>query len=190
MSAGTGAKPRPVFLVGYMGSGKTTLGHAVSEAAHLPFIDLDDAIVAEAGKAVGAIFAEEGEAGFRRRENAMLRRVAASPAIVACGGGTPLQPGNMELMNSMGTTVWLKASPRRLHERLTLYRGDRPLLKGLDGQALMDFITEALSVREPFYAAAAHIFDADSLDTPAQLRDSVRTFVLRFISENPHNNQP
>lgn len=173
---------RPVFLIGYMGAGKTTLGRSVATATGLPFIDLDDAITAEAGMGVSEIFKREGEEGFRRRETAMLRRLADTPAIIACGGGTPLQPGNMELMNSCGTTVWLQAGVDRIVERLILYPGDRPLIRDKDADELRRFVSAALHARSPRYSLCTATFDANLLDTPDQLHDSTQQFITRFLN--------
>ena len=164
-----------------MGAGKTTLGRSVARSAGLPFVDLDDAIVAEAGMSVSQIFAAEGEQGFRQRETAMLRSLADTPAIIACGGGTPMQPGNMELMNSCGNTVWLQATVDRIVARLTLYPGDRPLIKGKTGDELRRFVTDALETRSARYGLCLNTFDANRLDDEEQLADSTARFIESFI---------
>lgn len=101
----------PIFLIGYMGSGKTTLGRGVESRAHVSFIDLDDYIEEREGMTVSEIFKARGETGFRKAERECLAELAAKDnLLVACGGGTPCFFDNMEVMNSSGTTVWLDAS--------------------------------------------------------------------------------
>ena len=106
---------KAIFLIGYMGSGKSTLGKALAQRCDIRFIDLDDYIEERAGKKIREIFAEDGEAAFRDLERRMLLEVSdMDNVLVACGGGTPCFGDNMELMNSRGITVLLQTS----HERL------------------------------------------------------------------------
>ena len=96
---------RPVFLTGFMGCGKTTLGRAVSALCGIEFVDLDEAVEQRAGLTVSEIFARHGEAAFRQLERDELQRQSRRPVLIACGGGTPCQPGMAGLMGTLGTVV-------------------------------------------------------------------------------------
>lgn len=182
MSPHRGDKPRlPVFLIGYMGCGKTTLGQALHSITGMPFVDLDHAVEHEAGMTVRRIFELHGEAGFRRLETSMLRRVSGMRAIVACGGGTPCQPGNIELMNSAGVTVWLQADVDRLTARLAEARRTRPLIAALSDSELHSFVEHNLRQRTPYYSRAAHTFDANALDDAQQIADTTKRFIDQFL---------
>ena len=183
MNLQRGDKPRlPVFLIGYMGSGKTTLGQALHSATGMPFVDLDQAVEREAGMTVSRIFELQGEAGFRRLETSMLRRVSGMRAIVACGGGTPCQPGNIELMNSAGVTVWLQADVDRLAARLAEARSTRPLIAALSNSDLRRFVEDNLRRRTPYYSRAAHTFDANALDDARQIAETTKRFIDQFLN--------
>ena len=139
---------QPIFLIGYMGCGKSTMGRAVSELTGIPFIDLDNYIERRFHHTVKAIFAERGEEGFRDVERRMLQEVADfEDVIVACGGGTPCFFDNMEYMNSHGTTVFLNTPIPRLHSRLMRGRHKRPLIANKNDEELMEFIQKALADR-------------------------------------------
>lgn len=176
---------KPVFLIGFMGCGKSTLGRAVRGATGIDFTDLDDAVEARAGMSIPQIFKTRGEAAFRALEREVLNDICASgkPVLVACGGGTPCQPGNMELMNRLGVTVWLQAPVERLVERLLLYPGDRPLIAGKSPAELKAYVAATLKGRTEHYGKARHTFDASRLDTVPQLEDSTRRFIAAFL---PH----
>lgn len=169
---------KPVFLIGYMGAGKTTLGRAVARMAKCEFVDLDDAIVAEAGMSVREIFEREGEASFRAREAEMLRRMARPDVIVGCGGGTPCRPEAMRFMNDCGLTVWLTAPIERLVERLSIARDHRPLIARLNDDELRDFVSRNLAERTPHYSKARVLFDASQLETEEQIEASARAFLV------------
>ena len=110
---------RRVFLIGYMGAGKTTVGRLLARRAGLTFIDLDHYIESRFHKAVPAIFAEKGEAAFRDMERRMLHEVAEfEDVLVSTGGGAPCFFDNMAFMNTHGTTVYLKVSVEELANRL------------------------------------------------------------------------
>ncbi len=177
--------PGPVYLIGFMGSGKTTLGRAL--AARNPgsrYVDLDDEVEREAGMTVREIFDRHGEARFRQLETEALRRFAGEPnLIVGCGGGTPCQPGNMELMNSTGLTVVLRASESVLTRRLLEAQARRPLLDGLDEAGIRDFVRTEQRRREPFYSAARLEFPSDLLENEAEIAASCDAF-LRLIADN------
>lgn len=121
-----------MFLVGMPGSGKTAVGEVLAERLGVGFVDLDGRIEHASGRSIGEIFTQEGEAGFRRLEGLELRSVVGlAPAVVACGGGVVLDPGNVGLMRETGTVVYLDTPPATLAERLRPY-GDRPLLRSDD----------------------------------------------------------
>ncbi len=170
---------RRIIFIGYMGSGKTTVGKAISKATGMPFYDLDWYIETRMRKTVAQIFAERGEEGFRQIEQNMLHEVAEfEDVIISCGGGTPCFFDNMEYLNNQGQTVYLKATPEVLQQHLLMGKGDRPLIKDKTPDELLTYIREHLQTREPYYSQARYTFDVSVLDTAtkidvavAQLRD-------------------
>lgn len=172
---------KPIFLLGYMGCGKSTLGRALSAATGLEFIDLDHYIENRFHASVSELFAARGEQGFRNAEQAMLQEVSQfSDVIIACGGGTPCFFNNMELMNSSGLTVWLNTPIERLYERLQRNRSKRPILAGKSDGELLEFITDALRAREKYYSMAAERFCATLLEDKSQITTTARQFAQRF----------
>lgn len=178
---------RPIYLIGYMGCGKTTLGRAVARATSLRLIDLDDYICLRAGMDVPAIFATLGEEAFRDMERRALEEVSRMDnVIIACGGGTPCRDGMMELMNSSGTTVWLHTSTDVLHRRLTEGAASRPLIAAIpSASALMDFIITNLADRTPYYSRAKFRFDSTHLESEAEIKASVTRFISQFLNDGP-----
>lgn len=172
----------PIFLIGYMGSGKTTLGRGVEARAHITFIDLDQYIEEKYETTISNIFKGRGEDCFRQIERDCLRELAEKKDIlVACGGGTPCFFDNMELMNNSGTTVWLDASIDVLQSRLAVARSQRPLIANLNDEQLRNFIAESLNKRNPYYSRATHRFAADNLDTVDDLEASIDKFIEKFL---------
>ena len=172
---------KPIFLIGYMGCGKSTLGRALGAATGLEFIDLDHYIENRFHASVSELFASRGEEGFRRAERAMLDEVSQfSDVIIACGGGTPCFFDNIDMMNSRGLTVWLNTPIERLYERLQRNRSKRPILADKTDAELMDFITEALRAREQYYNKAAARFCATLLEDKSQIATTARQFAERF----------
>ncbi len=165
-----------VFLIGYMGAGKTTLGRAFAHAAGLSFIDLDWYIEERFHKTIGQLFAERGEQGFRELERRMLHEAAEfEDVIISVGGGTPCFFDNMDYMNTRGDTVFLEASPEVLFNRLKAGKQQRPLLAGKSDEELRAFICEALEKRRPFYAQAKFLFPSGKLEDKTQIRDAVES---------------
>lgn len=157
-----------IFLVGYMGAGKTTIGKVLSKLIGLTFIDLDYYIEGRFRKTVAQLFAERGEEGFRSIERNMLHEVAEfEDVLVSTGGGTPCFFDNMEFMNQQGTTIYLQVSVDELASRLELCKHTRPVLKNRTGDELKAFVAESLSGRLPFYQKATIVFDANELMTEA-----------------------
>lgn len=145
-----------VFLIGYMGCGKTTLGKRIAAETGFTFVDLDGFIEQKYHKTVADIFSEMGQDKFREIEAATLAEVALfENVVIATGGGAPCFFNNMEIMNNAGLTVYIKMSPAQLAERLEHSRaGKRPLIAGKSGQELLEFIENGLLQREQFYLQA------------------------------------
>lgn len=164
-----------------MGSGKTTLARAVAAASRLRCLDLDELIEESRGQSISELFAAEGEEAFRRIESEMLARVAEmEDVVVATGGGTPLAPENMALMNKRGITVYLEVSRPRLIQRLLDGRETRPLLAGLDDDALQRFVDTALAVRRNCYEKSKVTFSGDLLDDADEIALTVTRFIESF----------
>ena len=149
-----------IILIGYMGAGKTTIGRQLALALGLQFYDLDWYIEMRYHTKVADIFAKEGEARFRDLERRMLHEVAEfEDVVISCGGGTPCFGDNMEYLNSVSETVWLRATPDVLQTHLGMGKSIRPLIQGKSPDELHDFIIQSLQQREPYYSQAKHIID-------------------------------
>ncbi|WP_163325624.1 shikimate kinase [Draconibacterium mangrovi] len=144
-----------VYLIGYMGCGKSRLGRLLSEHMGVPFIDMDDYIEERNCKTVPQIFADHGEVGFRERERKALEELAEfTDVIIATGGGAPCFFDNIDLMNKTGKTVFLNIDPAILADRLMNSKTERPLIKGKSREELVAFIDETLKKRKQFYSQA------------------------------------
>ncbi len=161
-----------VFLIGFMGSGKTTYGRELAERAGRVFIDLDEVIETEAGKSITEIFAGGGEERFRVLEHEALRRtIAIHPeAVIAVGGGTPCYFNNMELMNGSGITIYLQHPPEVLAAYLEEEPDKRPLISGMGRKELREYIAGKLQEREPFYRQAQVILKWPDISAAALMR--------------------
>lgn len=156
---------KSIIIIGYMGAGKTTVGKALAKELGVMFYDLDWYIESRMRKTVKQIFDEIGEEGFRKIERNMLHEVAEfENVVVSCGGGTPCFFDNMDYMNLLGETIYLKASPETLHTHLKMGKGVRPLLLNKTPEEVEIFIREQLKLREPFYNKAKHIIDINVMD--------------------------
>ncbi len=154
---------KPLFLVGYMGCGKSTIGRKLARRLDTPYVDTDSRVEQREGASVYDIFQFEGEAYFRRLEREVLEEVIAEGAqIIATGGGLPAWGDNMERMNEVGRTVYLHRSAESIISRLTPYgRQKRPRLRGLNDEELVRFMKEDMARREDFYRKAHLIIDCD-----------------------------
>ena len=167
---------RPVFLIGFMGSGKSTVGKELAKALNCDFIDLDIYIQEKAGKTIPEIFEQMGETEFRLMEKDALRKVAAlKNTVIATGGGVPCFYDNISLMNKYGITIYLKLSPVELFKRLTNERDFRPLIANKNDDELLQFIEIKLAERETFYNQASIVIDAES----AEVEDYVSAINLK-----------
>ena len=163
-----------IFLTGYMGAGKTTLGKAFARKLNLPFVDLDWYMEERFHKTVGELFVERGEAGFRELEKNMLHEVGAfEDVVISSGGGAPCFFDNMDFMNRNGKTVFLNVHPDVLFRRLRVAKQQRPILQGKQDDELKEFIIRALEKRTPFYSQAQYVFNADELEDRSQIEKSV-----------------
>lgn len=145
-----------IFLIGFMGSGKTHWGRLLSEKLSIRFFDLDEQVVEHAGKSIAAIFATEGEEYFRLMEKDILHIITESHDnfIMACGGGSPCYFNNIEYMNTSGTTVWINTPLDTLFDRLKDEKTKRPLLSGLNDEQLKSFIIKKFADRKIYYEQA------------------------------------
>jgi shikimate kinase len=161
---------KSIALIGFMGSGKSTIGPLLAEALGEEFIDLDNVVTEEVGKTVGEIFAEEGEAAWRQLERKALKvSLSGRRVVLSCGGGIVLDSENRKLLKDRCLTVYLQVSPEVILERL---RGDtgRPLLDVGEPEAEL---RRLYSERLPIYETAADITVSTDKKTPAVLAQEI-----------------
>ncbi len=151
-----------IYLIGFMGAGKSTVGQLLADRLARPFIDLDDEIEAQAGSSISDLFEQQGETEFRRLESMALKKVAESDAaIVACGGGVVVRDENRVVLKDSGIVVYLRVSAPEALARIG-GTATRPLLSGTGGAVAA---TSLLASREALYAAVADItVDTEGLD--------------------------
>lgn len=162
-----------IFIVGYMGSGKTAMGKLLAQKLGLDFIDLDNYIETKYHKTIAQLFEQSGEDGFRQIEKNCLHQIADfENVVIATGGGAPCFFDNMDYMNERGATIYLKITPGHLAERLSESKnGVRPLIAGKQGKELKDFITEGLRKRELFYDRARYIISGNDEEIIRQIKN-------------------
>ncbi|MEP7264315.1 MAG: shikimate kinase [Bacteroidota bacterium] len=149
-----------VFLVGFMGAGKTTAGKLVSSKTGFSYIDLDAEVELKAGKSIAGIFKDDGQDEFRHLEAATLRELCdTNKTVVAVGGGCPCINDNMEWMLNNGIVIFLKAHHGTLFHRLMPGKKNRPLIATLSDVQLMEYILNQLPIREKFYSAAQYTIE-------------------------------
>ena len=141
-----------IFLVGYMGSGKTTVGQLLAEKLGFKHIDLDDAIELSTKSSIPVLFETLGEAGFREIEKKLLRSYAAKKKLViSTGGGCAAYDDNIQWMNEQGISVYLRCHPGVLFHRIAPEKHKRPLLSKLEDVDIMDYLLSSIKKRLPFY---------------------------------------
>lgn len=153
-----------LFLIGYMGCGKSTLGKKLARRLGGTFVDTDSLVEAREGASVADVFRYEGEQRFREVERAVLDGVIAAgeAAVVSTGGGLPVWGDNMACMNAAGCTVYLRRSAQEIAGRLSPYgRRKRPRLRDLDDEQLVAFMERDMATREPYYAQATLVVDCN-----------------------------
>ncbi len=147
-----------IFLLGFMGSGKSTVGQRLAGRLGYSFIDMDTRLEGEHGMTINAIFEKLGEKAFREMENNLLKEmVSLQDAVISTGGGLPCTGNNMDLINRKGVSIYLRMEPAALLNRLSRGKSRRPLIRHLSRQELETFIQEKLREREPVYLRAHHI---------------------------------
>lgn len=163
-------KKRHIYLIGFMGAGKSTVAKALSKMTGLPVVEMDEELVRRAGMSINDIFASMGEAAFRQMESALLSETAGGgPVIVSCGGGLVKDENNVNIMRADGTIIFLTATPETILSRV---EGDhsRPLLEGKHD---ITSISAMIAERAPLYEKAADIRIAVDGLTPEAIADEV-----------------
>lgn len=147
-----------IFLIGYMGSGKSTVGKKLAEKFNLGFIDFDDYIEKASGKTISDIFETQGEEKFRTLEMKYLAEILKMDnALISLGGGTPCFNNNIDIINKNGISVYIEMSADALAKRLIKARKKRPLIQGMNEVDLKYFIEANLEKRREVYHQAKHI---------------------------------
>ncbi len=162
-----------LYIIGFMGSGKTTAGRRLASSLRWSFIDLDRRIEEYLNMTIAEVFSQYGENYFREIESRLLRDLApASDIVVATGGGAPCYGNNMEFMLDSGLTIYLKLTPSQLASRLSSSSDERPLIRNLTGENLLKFIEGKLAEREKWYEKSHFVvngFDPDIYSVRTQV---------------------
>jgi shikimate kinase len=166
-----------IILLGYMGSGKSTIGKALANELNLSFVDLDHAIENEIGMSIRDYFEASGELKFRRLENEVLKKILNenNDMILSTGGGTPCYGNNLDLMKMTfnAKVFYLKATIKTLTERLVSEKDTRPLIQSIGDDDLPEFIGKHLFERSNFYLQAHHSVDIDQKSTETIVKEIV-----------------
>ncbi|MDR0363742.1 MAG: shikimate kinase [Bacteroidales bacterium] len=153
-----------IFLIGFMGSGKSSIGKKLAKLLQYDFIDTDKHIELSAGKSITNIFSQEGELFFREQERELLRKLNEQENIVvSTGGGMPCYKDNVVIMNKMGVTIYLKSTPKLLANRLIKRQNERPILRSVSQKDLDKFIATLLPEREKYYEQADFVLSVYNL---------------------------
>jgi shikimate kinase len=154
-----------IFLIGFMGCGKTHWGKLLSQKLSITFFDLDEKIVEQEGKSVSEIFNSEGEEYFRHAEKEVLHLLAESHQsfVMATGGGAPCFYNNIDYIKKQGTVVWINCSTELLHQRLLKEKDQRPLISDIPDEDLKTYIIKKYSSRKIFYQQANVILPEENI---------------------------
>lgn len=154
-----------IFLIGFMGSGKSTFGKKLAKELHLPFIDLDKIIEEQAKCSVSDIFKYLGEDTFRKMESEALKSFEhLNGFVMATGGGTPCYFNNIEYINSTGTSIYIELDTKTIYNRLSNAKNIRPTIKGKKDNELMQFIEDTFQKRKEIYEKAKYRVNGLSVD--------------------------
>lgn len=177
----------PIYLIGYMGAGKTTAGRLLAEKLGWHFVDLDEAFETIHGYSTADYIRTFGLEEFRKKEKYVVEDLADQipfeKVIYATGGGYPCWEDNMDCLRELGTSIYIRWKPEHLAKRLSLTDlSDRPVLQGRTEEELLSFIAPQLEAREPFYSRAHHIIDVDICDELSDER--IAQELYEFLSHN------
>ena len=164
-----------IYLTGFMGSGKSTVGRMVAHMFRWPYSDLDEIIAKKAGMSIPEIFQQEGEGAFRRLKTEAVRKSAENKGVIALGGGALMNRENREILLASGTVVYLKATAETLAYRLQARTDNRPVLTG-EGR-LEDRIAGILKERSEIYSMAHWTVDTDEM-APQKLAGTIYSLVM------------
>jgi len=159
-----------LYLIGFMGVGKTTIGKQIAAFNKVVFIDTDSQIEKETSKSIKEIFETDGEIAFRKLETDTIRSIDRK-AIIACGGGLPAHNNNIEYLKHKGTVIFLKASTETLIKRLEKNKNKRPLISKLTNDKRLEFIRKILKEREKTYKQADYTIETDNKTVKEVLRE-------------------
>ncbi len=178
----------PIYLIGYMGAGKTTVGKLLADKLGWHFVDLDDAFAEMNGSTPANYIRQYGVEAFRRQEKDCVEELSELPiqkVIYATGGGYPCWEDNMECLLELGSTIYLRWSNEHLAERIELSGVEhRPILQEKHGQELIDFVAWQMSGREEYYAQAHYIIDAPFTAPAAEADEEIAEYLYQLISNN------
>lgn len=156
-----------VILVGFMGCGKSSLGKKIATRTDLPFIDSDKEIEDQNGLSVSELFVKHGESHFREMESRFIHSLFQQDSFVlATGGGMPCYGNNMQALNQLGTTIYLKRPAAELAKRLLQAKSQRPLIQSLSEDELLEYIEKTLAEREAYYSQAQLILEREEQQLP------------------------
>ena len=176
----------PIYLIGYMAAGKTTVGRLLAERLGWHFVDLDEAFAEIHGQTPAEYIRQHGIEEFRRKEKYVVEDLAELPiekVIYATGGGYPCWEDNMECLAELGTSIYLKWKPKHLAQRLMLTDlSQRPVLQGRTEEELLAFITPQLEAREPFYMKADYVIEAPVRDIAEEDDKNIAEQLWKLIS--------
>lgn len=159
-----------LYLIGFMGVGKTTIGKQIAALNKVIFIDIDSQIEKETSKSIKEIFETDGEIAFRKLETDTIHSINKK-AIIACGGGLPAHNNNIEYLKHKGIVIYLKASTETLIKRLEKNKNKRPLISNLTNEERLEFIRKILKEREKTYKQADYTIETDNKTVKEVLRE-------------------
>ena len=177
----------PIYLIGYMAAGKSTVGRLLAERLGWHFVDLDEAFAEIHGQTPAEYIREHGIEDFRKKEKYVVEDLAELPidkVIYATGGGYPCWENNMECLAELGTSIYLKWEPHHLAQRLMLTDlSTRPILQGRTEEELLQFITPQLQAREPFYMKADYVIQAPVKEIAAEADKHIAEILFKIIKK-------
>ncbi len=175
----------PIYLIGYMGAGKTTVGRILAERLGWHFVDLDDAFTEINGQSLAEYIRQYGVEAFRRKEKDCVEELSELPiqrVIYATGGGYPCWENNMECLKELGTSIYLRWSNEHLAERIELSGIEqRPILQNKRGQELIDFVAWQMSGREEYYVQADYVIDVPFTAPAAEADEEIAEYLYKLI---------